>query len=92
MWKPVGAAVGAFGRAVVVLMAVGGGGVDAEGQGALGCSPPSCQPPSLFSLHQAGRLCWAARLPGSRCEPSCQRQAVARRSAAHAHTSLSHLP
>lgn len=47
---------------------------------------------SAPSLGQAGRLCWAAQLLGSRCEPSCQRQAVARRSAAHAHTSLSHLP
>lgn len=47
---------------------------------------------SAPSLGQAGRLCWAAQLLGSRCEPSCQRQAVARRSAARAHTSLSHLP
>lgn len=72
----------AFGRAVVVVMAVGGGG-GGGGQGGLLAAP---------SLGQAGRLCWAARLLGSRCEPSCQRQAVARRSAARAHTSLSHLP
>lgn len=38
----------AFGRAVVVVMAVGVEGV----RGALGCSPPSCQPP--LSARQAG--------------------------------------
>lgn len=43
----------AFGRAVVVVMAVGGGGGVGGGQrGALGCSPPSCQPP--LSARQAG--------------------------------------
>lgn len=98
MWKLVRALLvkSAFGRAVVVVMAVGGvagwrGSGRWEGGGGGGCwlllsllSAPS--------LGQACRLCWAARFLGSRCEPSCQRQAVARRSAAPAHTSLSHLP
>lgn len=46
----------AFGRAVVVVMAVGGGSgggrVGWGGRGLLGCSPPSCQPP--LSARQAG--------------------------------------
>lgn len=79
----------AFGRAVVVVMAVGGGGGGGGGQGGSWLLSSLLSAPSLG---QAGRLCWAARLLGSRCEPSCQRQAVARRSAARAHTSLSHLP
>lgn len=78
----------AFGRAVVVVMAVGGGGGGGGQRGSWLLSSLLSAP----SLGQAGRLCWAARLLGSRCEPSCQRQAVARRSAARAHTSLSHLP
>ena len=65
----------------------GGGGGVVRGEGWLLSSLLSAP-----SLGQAGRLCWAAQLLGSRCEPSCQRQAVARRSAARAHTSLSHLP
>lgn len=79
----------AFGRAVVVVMAVGGGGGQGRGGGLSWLLSSLLSAPSLG---QAGRLCWAARLLGSRCEPSCQRQAVARRSAARAHTSLSHLP